>query len=68
MYTNLKEIRVKKNVTAEQMAKLLGLKTKAAYYKKEAGKVKFSIDEAKAISEYFNVSIEKIFFEQIVSH
>lgn len=32
------------------------------YSKKEAGSVKFSLIEAKKIADYFNVSIEELFF------
>nr|WP_207716408.1 XRE family transcriptional regulator [Clostridium beijerinckii] len=48
------------------MKDLLGLKTKAAYYKKESGSVKFTLHEAKKISDFFKLSIEQIFFDSHV--
>lgn len=35
MYKLLKEMRTQKNITALEMANLLGLKTASAYYKRE---------------------------------
>lgn len=66
-FEQLRTIRTSKNVTGEQMAEVLGLKTQAAYYKKEAGTVKFSLDDAKKISEFFHMPIEKIFFASELS-
>ncbi|WP_195540378.1 helix-turn-helix transcriptional regulator [Eubacterium maltosivorans] len=57
----LKEIRIKRGLSAEHMAKALGLKTTNAYYKKENGKIKISTDEAKIISKELGVPFEKIF-------
>ncbi len=67
MYTKLRERRNISNVSAEEMAKLLGLKTKGAYYKKENGFVKITLDEASIIANYFNCTIEEVFFENKVS-
>lgn len=67
MYYTLKALRLEKKITAEEMAIVLGLETKSAYHKKESGKVKFSLNEAKKISDYFNKPVEEIFFTTIVS-
>lgn len=67
MFVKLKKLRVEHNVSAEEMSKILGLETKAAYYKKESGNVKFSLLEAKKISDFFNIPIEEIFFSNEVS-
>lgn len=66
MYIKLRELRLKHNISGIEMAKLLDI-TKASYSKKELGSVKFSLNEAKLISDKFNVSIEDIFFENKVS-
>jgi len=50
------------------MATLLGLKTKAGYSKKERGRTKFSLDDAKKISRFFGEPIDAIFFENKVSY
>jgi len=67
MYEKLRTIRNNKSVSAREMAELLGLKTAAAYYKKETGAIRISMFEAKLISERLNMSIEDIFFADEVS-
>ncbi|MBV4425935.1 helix-turn-helix transcriptional regulator [Clostridium tyrobutyricum] len=66
MYKKLRELRIKHNISGVEMAKFLNI-TKASYSKKELGSVKFSLNEAKLISDKFNRSIEDIFFENKVS-
>lgn len=58
----LSEIRNQKNISIETIIQTLGLKTKAAYYKKEKGMTRFTLKEAKLLSNLFNMSIEEIFF------
>lgn len=67
MYTELRNIRSTKNISSEEMAEVIGLKTRGAYYKKETGAVKFSLDEARLIAIYLNKTIEEIFFSNDVS-
>ena len=47
MFRRLRELRKMKGLTCEDMAAVLGLKTKAAYSKKERGKTKFSLKDAR---------------------
>lgn len=61
MHIKLRNIRNKKSISATEMKDLLGLKTEAAYYKKESGMVKFSLEEARKISEKLGMKIEDIF-------
>ncbi|QUH28295.1 helix-turn-helix transcriptional regulator [Vallitalea guaymasensis] len=61
MYAKLREERLRQNFTAQEMSKLLGLKTTSAYYKKENGKIKISIDEALKISNKLSKKVEDIF-------
>lgn len=68
MYTNLRKIRNDKRVSALEMKNLLGLKTVAAYYKKETGLVKLTLEEARVISERLDMKIEDIFFDDEVSN
>ncbi len=63
MFSNLKEIRKNKNISALELAKLIGLKTINAYYKKENETIKFSLKEAKIISDYLKMSIDDVFFK-----
>lgn len=67
MFDKLKEIRREHGDTCDVMAKLLSLKTKGAYNKKENGDVPFTLDEAIIVSNYFNKKIDEIFFNNEVS-
>lgn len=58
----LKEIRVNKGYTQNDMAKILGYKHKSGYNKLELGDRKITLDQAKIISDLFNLPIEVIFF------
>ncbi len=62
MYSNLKKIREKTGTTQDEMAELLGYRHKSGYSKLENGDRKISIEQAKIISDFFNMSIEEIFF------
>jgi putative transcriptional regulator len=66
MFERLRELRKAKGYTCEQMADKLGLK-KAAYSKKELGKIKFSLSDAKKVSEILGYSIDDIFFARSIS-
>lgn len=59
--TNLKELRKKNRVTQRMLSDLLGLKTPSAYYKKEAGHIPFTIQEAGLIADYFQKDVNEIF-------
>ncbi|WP_432663730.1 helix-turn-helix transcriptional regulator [Wukongibacter baidiensis] len=59
----LSKIRKEQRVSIETIIQALGLKTKAAYYKKENGTTRFTLVEAKILSRLFNKSIEEIFFD-----
>lgn len=67
MHEKLRYIRNNRGISAKDMADLLGLKTEAAYYKKEGGLIKFSLLEARKISEKLDLLIEDIFFDDKVS-
>jgi DNA-binding XRE family transcriptional regulator len=67
MYEKLRVIRNKAHIPAKEMADLLGLKTEAAYYKKENGAIRISIEEAKLIADKLDMPIEDIFFNNEVS-
>ncbi len=63
MNNRLKEIRKNKNIPVETIIKTLGLVTKAAYYKKENGKVKITLDDALSLSNLFDMPVEEIFLD-----
>lgn len=67
MFERLRYLRRERKLTCEDMARLLGLETKAAYSKKELGQTRFTLAEAKKIADHFNLGIEEIFFADEVS-
>lgn len=62
MYQGLKKIREEKGYTQEDMAKLLGYKHKSGYNQLETGKRKIVLEQAKTIADFFNKTIDEIFF------
>lgn len=67
MFERLRKLRKMQGFTCEKMAELMGLETKAAYSKKELGKTKFSLEDARKVSIILGHSVEEIFFEDEVS-
>lgn len=65
--TVLREARKQMNVLPIELAKEIGLRTEAAYYKKESGRTKFSVDEAMIISKRLEKSIQELFFNSKLS-
>ena len=63
MHTKLRRLRKQKRVSTETLAKLLNLKSIGGYYKKEVGDRSFSLQEAKLLSDFFNSSIDELFFD-----
>lgn len=64
----LKDLRKKNKYTLEDMAKLIGLKTPSAYYKKESGKIPFTIEEGIILANFYNVSLEELFCDETSCH
>ena len=63
MFIKLREYRRSNKVTGEQLSNLLGLKTKSGYYKKELGRVPFTLEEAKTVADFFQKDINDIFLK-----
>ena len=66
MYKKLAEIRKKKKYTLEDLASVIG-KSPANYYKKETGKVPFTLEEAGKIADFLKLKPNYIFFKNKVS-
>lgn len=66
MYEKLKEIRIQKGYSIEEMADVID-KSPCTYFKKENGDVKFSVNEAIAISKFLHKKVEEIFFKEQLS-
>jgi DNA-binding XRE family transcriptional regulator len=62
---NLKIIRIKFGKTQKDISKMLNLSV-AQYAKKEKGIANFTLTEAKIISNYFQETIDNIFFNKLV--
>lgn len=61
-FMKLKKMREEKNISQKEIAEMLGI-TQQAYSRIELGQAKPSLLKAKDIADFFNVSIEEIFFE-----
>lgn len=59
-------MREQHNIKQEEIAKVLSVSL-GNYNKKESGKIRFSLVEAKKIADYFGITIEEIFFDEKVS-
>ena len=57
----LRGLRAEYGLTQEEVAKKIGISTNS-YNRKERGKRKFTLIEAKKLADLFDVSIEDIFF------
>jgi putative transcriptional regulator len=66
LISNVRNIRTEKDIPAQAVIDTLGI-THGTYYKKELGQLRFSLTEAKKISELFEMSVEDIFFADEVS-
>lgn len=64
--SSIKTFRESMGLKQEDIAKIISVST-VNYSKKENGAVKFSLNEARQISEYFRMPIESIFFAHEVS-
>lgn len=62
MITKLRSIRKEKKISGHELAKVLGYKSPATYYKKEKGELPLTYKEMQIISEYLKEPAEKIFF------
>lgn len=57
----VRQRRVRAGITGTAMASIMGLHV-PTYYKKEAGQIKWSLDEAKFLADYFKEPLDTLFF------
>lgn len=67
MYDQLRRARKAKGATCADMARKLGLKSKASYQKKEAGQIPLKLEEARVLAEALGKPMETLFFARKVS-
>lgn len=60
--SNLKIMRMKKQKTFRELGELLNIGA-TGYFKKEIGERKFTLKEAKSLADYYNLTIEELFFD-----
>lgn len=60
-HKKVRRLRIEKEVPVQEIMKVLNLETPQAYYKKELGMIKFSLEDAIKISKLFDMEIEEIF-------
>lgn len=58
---NLKKIRMRSGISQHKLAKIIGISA-ASYNRKEKGLREFTLIEARNISLFFKLPIDKIFF------
>lgn len=56
-------LRKKHGFKQDVMAETLGI-TKATYSKKENGSIKFSLEESKILANFFDTTIDELFFDK----
>lgn len=61
MYENLRKVRKESGAKVKTLAALLQLKTEPAYFKKEMGEVRVTVEEALILARYFETTVEKLF-------
>ena len=61
-YKKMKTLRIERGVPAQILTEVIGAETIATYYKKEKGMLRVSLEEAKKIADFYEMSIEEIFY------
>ena len=59
----VKQMRTERGIPQAVLAKVIG-SSLGNYSKKENGQTRFSLDEAKALADYFGVAIETLFYQE----
>lgn len=62
----IKMYRLAKDINQEDLANLLNI-TLTTYNKKETGKAEFTLSQAKKIADFFNTTIDDLFFNSEVN-
>jgi transcriptional regulator with XRE-family HTH domain len=70
MYKKVRDVRHEKGITISDIAEHLGM-SRCNYSKKELGLIRFSLEEAQKVSDFFGTNIETLFFDtkcSIIEH
>lgn len=63
----IKNTRMKRNISSEQMSKMMGYKGSNAYFRKENGDRRFSAEDLAKVSSILQIPIQDIFFNDRVT-
>lgn len=63
----LKELRIEKGYSVEEMSKMMGFESYQGYYYKESGARKMGADDIAKAAEILEVPIQMLFFAKIVT-
>lgn len=63
MYEDLRKIRTERGIRLKECADVIGVQ-EACYCKKELGDLKFSLEEAKALADFFKLPVEVLFLKK----
>lgn len=61
----IKQARLEKGYTLQDMADLMGFKNKTKYYRREVGEYNFKAEELPMISNLLNIPLKKIFTQNV---
>lgn len=62
----VRERRIRAGISGMAMARLMGINI-PTYYRKEAGQIKWSLDESKFLADFFKTTIDELFFGKNVA-
>lgn len=62
---NLKRERMAHGVIMQKLADVIGVKTVGAYYRKERGRLNFSLEEGILLARFYGKSVEDLFGEAV---
>lgn len=62
---NLKRERIANGVIMQKLADVIGVKTVGAYYRKECGRLNFSLEEGILLARFYGKSVEDLFGDAV---
>ena len=64
--TAVRDRRIQEGISGMSMARAMGINV-PTYYKKEAGQIKWSLDESKWLADFFATTIDALFFDNKIA-
>ncbi|GEN83589.1 hypothetical protein SLU01_19010 [Sporosarcina luteola] len=63
----IRNTRIKRGISTEEMSNLLGYEAPNAYFRKEKGDRKFSVEDIAKVSDLLDIPIQELFFTNKVT-